>query len=179
MSPNAAAAANPAAHTVINLCTSLLTNLSCATQNVNSLNISTNCPKQLKKINAIASLNSDIIFLSDTRLNTNTHGPCADLENIFLYTKGKQYNFHYNSKGSSRGVGILISTKVNINVIDMYRDDDDNILGVLCESEGAHLLLISVYGHNTNTNSHIFLITLTNVSRALKMQDVSLVVTGI
>ena len=123
---------------------------------MNSLNISTNCPKQLKKINAIASLNSDIIFLSDTRLNTNTHGPCADLENIFLYTKGKQYNFHYNSKGSSRGVGILISTKVNINVIDMYRDDDDNILGVLCESEGAHLLLISVYGHNTNNNSHIF-----------------------
>ena len=154
-SPNAAAAA-PAAHSIITLCNSLLSNLTLCIQNVNSLNISTNCPKQLKKINAISALNSDIIFLSDTRLNTTTHGDCSDLERSFLYCSTNQYKFYYNSKGNSRGVGILISNKLNITVSDRYEDKEDNILGLLCDYMGSKILLVSIYGPNTNTNAHVF-----------------------
>jgi hypothetical protein len=44
--------------------------LTFAAQNCNSLNVSANCPKQLKKIAALISLSASIIFLSDTRLNS-------------------------------------------------------------------------------------------------------------
>ena len=149
-------AANPAATSILTLCTSLLSSLSCAIQNVNSLNISTNCPKQLKKVNAIVSLDSDIIFLSDTRLNTGKRGECTDLNNCFLYSQNKQYNHYHNSKGSNRGVSILVSTHLDINIVETFRDDNDNVLGVLCDHNGSKLLLIAIYGPNTNTNAHEF-----------------------
>ena len=41
-------------------------------QNCNSLNISTVCQKQISKIIAITALCTDIIFLSDIRLNVNS-----------------------------------------------------------------------------------------------------------
>jgi hypothetical protein len=44
-----------------------------SSQNCNSLNISTLCDKQLKKVQAILNLDTDIIFLCDIRLST-----CAD-----------------------------------------------------------------------------------------------------
>jgi hypothetical protein len=86
--------------------TSIL-DLSFASQNCNSLNISTNCPKQLKKIAAIMTLQASIIFLSDLRLNTAKN----KVENMFA----PSYELHYNSPNNKRGVGMLIK-KVWITV---------------------------------------------------------------
>jgi exonuclease III len=127
-----------------------------ACQNVNSLNISTNCPKQLKKVNAILSLNTDIIFLSDTRLNTSVRGECRDLLDVFLYNQNTQYNCYFNSKGNCRGVGILVSTRLNISICNTFKDEDDNILGLLCNLDGSMILLVAIYGPNKNCNSHSF-----------------------
>jgi hypothetical protein len=66
--------------------------ISIGTQNCNSLNISTTCDRQLKKVSAICSMDNDIILLCDLRLN-------ADVDHIekikkqFLYNKSRQYNF--------------------------------------------------------------------------------------
>ncbi|MFO0001221.1 MAG: hypothetical protein ACK559_08825, partial [bacterium] len=48
--------------------------ISVSVQNCNSLNISTECRKQLTKMIAITALLTDFIFLSDIRLNSSqTH----------------------------------------------------------------------------------------------------------
>ena len=52
------------------LISNLLSCLSFSIQNCNSLNVSTSCPKQVKKIKAILDLDTDVIFLSDLRFNT-------------------------------------------------------------------------------------------------------------
>jgi hypothetical protein len=59
-----------------------------ASQNCNSLNISTECRKQLTKMLAITALLTDFIFLSDIRLNSSE----IHVERIkkhFSSTKGK------------------------------------------------------------------------------------------
>jgi hypothetical protein len=82
--------------------------LTFATQNCNSLNVSANCPKQLKKIAALLSLSASIIFLSDTRLNSEKN---LDVGNLFKNQSNDSYTFYHNSRVSKRGVGILISKK--------------------------------------------------------------------
>jgi hypothetical protein len=90
-------------------------------QNCNSLNISTICDKQLKKIAAITSLDTDIIFLSDIRLNcANEH--INKIVKMFRYNKGKSYEFFYNSSMSKRGVGILISTALQYTVFSSNKN---------------------------------------------------------
>jgi hypothetical protein len=74
-------------------------------QNCNSLNISTVCDKQLKKISAITSLETDIIFLCDLRLGTDSDHK-DKIEKLFRYNKSKLYEFFYNSSKNSRSVGI-------------------------------------------------------------------------
>lgn len=76
---------------MLNLST-MLCNISIAAQNCNSLNISTTCPKQLKKLYSITELGTDLIFLSDLRLSNNTNN-IRDLENSFLACNRKQYIF--------------------------------------------------------------------------------------
>lgn len=78
----------------------LLTNVSFLIQNVNSLNISTTCPKQSEKICSLIDTEVDIIFLSDLRLN-NSKG-IKDIEKSFLACK-KQYKFYHNSTMAKRG----------------------------------------------------------------------------
>jgi len=66
-----------------------------ASVNCNSLNLSSaNKPVQLRKIYAIAKLNCDVIFLSDTRLSKkSTSGCIADLRNNFTTNPYAQYTF--------------------------------------------------------------------------------------
>jgi exonuclease III len=120
-------------------------NLTFSSQNCNSLNISTNCPKQMKKIAAILALQTSIIFLSDIRLNTGTTG---ELNNLF----SPNYNFYHNSIRSKRGVGILISNKLQYSVLQSYTDNNDNILGLKLRFGDSVILLISVYGPNQNND---------------------------
>jgi exonuclease III len=60
------------------------------------------------------------------------------------------YEFLHNSSKSKRGVGILISAKLGFVVQKTYRDPDNNVLGLVVESNGVKILLISVYGPNNN-----------------------------
>lgn len=85
-SPNQAAAAAfvAAAHTIFQAITISI-------QNCNSLNVSTNCPKQLKKVKALLELKSDIILLSDIRLNNSPN--TTDLVNSFRSASSTPYDF--------------------------------------------------------------------------------------
>ncbi len=139
---------------LINL-SNMLCNISIAAQNCNSLNISTSCPKQLKKLYSIAELGTDIIFLSDLRLNNNVNN-IRDLENSFLSCNKKQYVLFQNSTKNSRGTGILIAQNSGITVIDEFRDANENILGLHVKLREGELLLVSVYGPNNNiANSEV------------------------
>jgi hypothetical protein len=106
----------------------LLKNLEFGIQNCQSLNISTKNKKTDLKVNALVKKKCDIIFLSDIRLNTVKQAHAVhDLCKKFALAG---YNFYYHSPSSSRGVGILISKKVNF-VVDANRqivDDDGNFM---------------------------------------------------
>jgi hypothetical protein len=90
-------------------------------QNCNSLNISTECNKQLTKIISITSLLSNIILLSDIRMG-GTPDQCEKIKKMFLTNSCKQYNFYYNSSKNSRGVGILIDSTIQHTVHSVFKD---------------------------------------------------------
>jgi exonuclease III len=117
-------------------------NLTFASQNCNSLNVSTSCPNQIKKIAAILTLQASIIFLSDIRLNSDK----VNIENYFA----PSYDLIANSKKSKRGTGILIRNNLNHSVLKEYKDDTGNILGLRISLDEYTLLLISIYGPNNN-----------------------------
>jgi len=130
----------------------ILLAISFGIQNCNSLNISTSCPKQTKKLRAILDIDTDIVFLSDIRLN-NSQENIRDIENIFLSGGSKQYKFIYNSSMAKRGVGILISNQLSFDLIEDFHDTDENILGLHCKVNGTELLMISIYGPNNDNLS--------------------------
>jgi hypothetical protein len=88
-------------------------NITFASQNCNSLNVSTSCEKQIKKISSILSLYTTFIFLSDIRLgNTVTQ---EDIEKTFMCNKIKNYSLFHNSSRNKRGVGILIDKSIELS----------------------------------------------------------------
>jgi exonuclease III len=122
-------------------------NLTFAAQNCNSFNVSANCLKQLKKIAAIISLSASIIFLSDIRLNTEKN---LEANSMFKNLSNDSYTFYTNSTKSKRGVGILISKKIQYDVLNEFKDAAGNILCIKIRICNTDLLLVSVYGPNTN-----------------------------
>jgi len=128
------------------LLSNILSSLSFGIQNCNSLNVSTSCPKQLKKIKAIIDLNCDIVFLSDLRLNKNPG--VTDIEKSFLAGSSKKHKFYFNSTMNSRGTGILISSNIDYNVNYVFNDELENILAMNISMSGQSVNLISVYGPN-------------------------------
>ena len=78
---------------------SVVNNLSLASINCNSLNMSTiNKSLQKNKIYGITKLRTDIIFLSDIRLsNRNLGSNIRELEGNFLMNPYGAYKFFYNS----------------------------------------------------------------------------------
>jgi exonuclease III len=125
-----------------------LLNLNFSIQNVNSLNVSKPGKIQFKKICAVTNGDCDIIILCDIRLNSafKQHG-AHNIEKIFF---NRGYKIIYNSKKNSRGVGILISRKVNLVINQTLSDNDDNylLLDITCGSN--NLIVGTIYGQNTN-----------------------------
>jgi exonuclease III len=122
-------------------------NISYSVQNCNSLNISTVCNKQLTKIIAIIALCTDIIFLSDLRLNSNDE-QVEKIRKLFLYSSHNQYDSFFHLTKNNRGVGILISRKIYYTVSKTYKDEAENILGMKIEIDGFPLRIFSIYGPN-------------------------------
>jgi exonuclease III len=79
----------------------------------------------------------------------------SDLINTFMYNKYGQYDFFYNSTNNRRGVGILIKHNLNYTVDYEFRDNDENILGLLINIDNFRFRCASVYG--TNSNDRTFL----------------------
>ena len=128
------------------LLSNILSNISFSIQNCNSLNVSTSCPKQVKKIKAILDLDTDVIFLSDLRFNKNPN--ISDVEKTFLSGSSKRYKLIFNSTKSSRGVGILISSNVPYEINNTFKDEHENILGMNVKISGQNVNLVSIYGPN-------------------------------
>ena len=64
-----------------------------------------------RKLRTMINETSNIVFLSDLRLNNSD---CVtDLKRIFLSGNGNQYDFFFNSSRNKKGVGILISKKLD------------------------------------------------------------------
>ena len=126
--------------------------ISVASQNCNSLNISTECRKQLTKMLAITALLTDFIFLSDIRLNTSE----IHIERIrkhFLYEGKRSYKLYTNSDLNRRGVGILMAADLPGELTDFERDNEQNLLAATYDSGDGKIRLVSIYGPNTNDRS--------------------------
>jgi len=118
-----------------------------AVQNCNSLNISTVCHKQLTKICALTALCTDIIFISDVRLNAEPEHT-DKIKKLLVYNDNHSYDSYFHSSNNARGVGILISKNLTYKVIKRYEDTDENILGLLIGFGDAKIRIFSVYGPN-------------------------------
>jgi exonuclease III len=103
----------PVALIIITWCTvvdmSQLPNLTVSSINCNSLNVSNLSSLHHKlKLYSITKLKTDIILLSDTRVNDKNKVTMSHLSKTFLTNPNAQYDYFSNSTHSSRGVGILI-----------------------------------------------------------------------
>ena len=118
--------------------------------NCNSLNISQDCSKhQMLKIYGITKLKTDIILLSDIRLNSNIRkAETLSICKTFFTNPYCSYDFFYNSQKNSRGVGILLKHNLNFTAELLEEDDRGNLLALSVCLQGKKFTLISVYGPN-------------------------------
>ena len=72
---------------------------------------------------------------------------------MFLCSSTNQYTLHHNSTSNSRGVGILISSKLDCEILNTFRDATENILGLNVSFSGHQFLLASIYGPNLAGNT--------------------------
>ena len=124
-------------------------NVSFSSQNVNSLNLTGLKANFDLKVSAIKNLNTDVIFLSDTRL-VNSNGVKGDftLSNALRDFRGKKYTPFFNSSKNSRGTAILLASEIGFTVNEIFRDQDENVLILDVSLKNSHFLLGSIYGPN-------------------------------
>jgi len=128
-----------------------------AIQNVRSLNISTKNEITLQKIIAVCNLDTDFIFLSDLRLNSEKQISAVNDLDKRLFLKG--YKLIHNSTNSLRGVGILIKKKFSdegFKIVNIERSADCNIICAHVEISGQSLVLCSIYGPNKDTEINFY-----------------------
>jgi hypothetical protein len=114
-----------------------------ASQNCNSLNISTECRKQLTKMIAITALLTDFIFLSDIRLNTSA----VHIERIskqFLYEGKRSYKLYTNPNINRRGVGLLMAADLPGELGNFYKDDEQNLLAATYDTGQGKIRLVLI-----------------------------------
>jgi exonuclease III len=117
-------------------------------QNVCSLNISKPCRKTYSKLASAVKTESDIIFLSDARLNSNVQ--IAALNDIKIKLRFLGYSIYHNSSKNSRGVAILISNKLLFSVVDTFMDNDCNIIMLKIMIAKTNLTIGSIFGPNND-----------------------------
>jgi exonuclease III len=71
-----------------------------------------------------------------------------DLCKQFLNTPYTKYKLYQNSSKNKRGVGILIKHDLQIEILEEFRTDDENVFGLRAVLHGSEVLLVSVYGPN-------------------------------
>ena len=116
--------------------------LTVATQNCNSLNLTTNIRSYELKIAAIKNLDTDIIFLCDTRLVSNKGiSGSSRLAASLRDAKGRKYDVFVNSRSNSRGVAILTDTALRVSPQETFTDPEENFIFLKTELKGVPVLL--------------------------------------
>jgi hypothetical protein len=123
-------------------------NINFACQNVCSLNVSKPSKRTHEKLVAITNCGSDVIFISDTRMNSDKQ--IAGVNNITKKLSFMGYSIHHNSSKNSRGVAIILSNKLVFTIIDEYRDESCNILLLKLQFATTTVTIGSIYGPNTD-----------------------------
>ena len=113
---------------------------------------------------SLTDLEADIIFLSDIRLSSNPTN-IKDLEKLFLNFGHSRYKFLHNSTKNSRGTGILIKCKLDLEIIHDVKDDNENMLGIHGRLNGQLVNLLAVYGPNINAQQADFFRNITQFLR--------------
>jgi hypothetical protein len=115
-------------------------------QNVCSLNISKPSKKTHSKLISVTRSGADIVFQSDTRLNSDKQ--IAGINDIEKKLKFLGYTFYHNSNSRSRGTAILISKRIVCTIVDTFRDGDCNMLLLKLVIGNVTITIGSVYGPN-------------------------------
>ena len=123
-------------------------------QNVRSFNLSTTNDSTLHKILCISKTKADVVFLSDTRLNTEVNK--SGLNNLTKNFFFNGYNIYHNSLGPNRGTAILISSKLNTEIINTVGDPLGNFIIIKCKIIDKLMCLGSIYGPNLDENILIY-----------------------
>ncbi len=121
-----------------------------------SLNLSKPGKKTHSKLVTVTRNGPDIIFLSDTRLNSDTQ--IAGVNYVEKKCKFLGYTVYHNSHLNSRGTAILITNKLNFTIVDSYKDDECNIILLKIRMCGINITVGSIYGPNIDNEQ--FFITL-------------------
>jgi exonuclease III len=106
------------------------------------------------KLSAILGYKSDVILLSDVRLNGRDEKICDRLR---LW-----YTVYHNSTKNSRGVAVLISKQVQHEVISSAADPQENILMLRIKINNVEFVAGAVYGPNTDNNCLEFFTFISN-----------------
>ena len=114
------------------------------------MNITDTGAKTEHKILSITKCKSDIIFLSDTRLNTDKQK--SAVENVTKKLDFIGYDFYHNSRDSLRGTAILIKKKLNHSLIGEEHCVYGNFLLLKIKISDYSMVIGSIYGPNTNEN---------------------------
>jgi len=131
-----------------------LSNIKIKSQNIRSFNVSTFGDVTKKKLFYTIRGNYDVIFLSDTRLNSGVKpGPLLELKKL---VKTKGYTMYANSTTSSRGVCILIREKLNLEILADVGDLAGNFLLLKVKIRNNNVVLGSIYGPNRNEDINVF-----------------------
>ena len=118
-----------------------LGNLRIAQINTNSLNCSD--PAKMKaKLISIINLNADITVLNDIRLSDKKHL----IVNFLRNTERGNFDFYANSTKNSRGVGLIVNKKANLEVSILFKDDNENILITSIKKGENTFVLGAIYG---------------------------------
>jgi hypothetical protein len=115
-------------------------------QNICSLNISKPSKKTYSKLAATVKNGSDIILLSDTRLNSDRQ--IAGVNDIEKRLKFLGYSMIHNSHNNSRGTAILIPNRLDHTVDNTYKDEECNILLVKIKIKGVSVTFGCIYCSN-------------------------------
>ena len=121
--------------------------ISFVSQNCNSLNVAT-IKNQDLKISAIMNYKSDVVFLSDVRLNGKDH--------IITDKVRLGYNVYHNSSKNSRGVAVLISKQVEHEILETSVDPQENLILLRVKLNKTEMVIGSVYGPNLDPGCEIF-----------------------
>jgi exonuclease III len=124
-----------------------LAGLSLCIQNCNSLNV-TSVKNQDIKVSAIVNYGTDIILLSDTRMN----GKDKILSEKFRL----RYKMYVNSSRNSRGVAVLINNNIHHEVLETVRDPQENYLLLRLVIREVELIIGAVYGPNLDAGCEVF-----------------------